>query len=160
MKELKDADVAHFAAHYVAEAGIEMLSQLVLAPEKNQSSGSTTDGLTSADVYGMKLSRTKLVVLSACETGIERSFRGEGPISFARPFLVAGVPTVVASLWAVDSEATAQLMIQFHRFRKAESFPTVDALRRAQLAMLQSDNPRWRQPYYWAGFVPVGGRAD
>ena len=54
----------------------------------------------------------------------------------ARPFLVAGVPLVVASLWPVDSDSTAELMIIFHKHRKLDNLSTAQALRRAQLELL------------------------
>ena len=108
----------------------------------------------------MNLAHTKLVVLSGCKTGIERQFGGEGPISFARAFLVAGVPVVVASLWPVDSDATAELMIVFHRFRKLKNMSTTEALMRAQQHMMTHDNTRYRSPYYWAGFTVIGGYSD
>ncbi len=98
----------------------------------------------------MNLAHTRLVVLAGCKTGIEQQFGGEGPVGFARSFLVAGVPVVVASLWPVDSDATSQLMIAFHRFRKAERLPTAEALMRAQ----QRDNgPRALPPSILLGRV-------
>jgi CHAT domain-containing protein len=68
---------------------------------------------------------------------------------------VAGVPVVVASLWPVDSDATSLLMIEFHRFRREKS--TVEALMRAQEEIMM--RPRYQSPYYWAGFMVVGGYA-
>jgi CHAT domain-containing protein len=107
----------------------------------------------------MKLARTRLVVLSACQTAIERSYRGEGAISIARPFIAAGVPVVVASLWTVDSDMTAELMIRFHRHRKRDGLSTVEALRQAQLDMLSSPGQQQRRPNSWAAFVAIGGYA-
>ena len=51
-------------------------------------------------------------------------------------------------------------MINFHRHRKLESLPSVAALRRAQRDMLTDKDPRYRDPYYWASFVTIGGYAD
>jgi CHAT domain-containing protein/tetratricopeptide (TPR) repeat protein len=154
--ELEEADVVHFAAHYVIDLQSSLSSKLLLAkPEGNDAPGS--GALESSDVHRMKLNRTRLIVLSACQTGIERQYRGEGAISFARPFIAKGVPLIVASLWPVDSEATSELMIAFHRHRKVERLPTAEALQRAQRDMLESENRRYRQPNYWAAFVAVGG---
>ena len=107
----------------------------------------------------MKLTRTRLVVLSACQTGIERSYRGEGAIGLARPFIAAGVPVVVASFWEVDSEATANLMISFHNHRKKERISSVEALRRAQLDAIHNSQPNERATFGWAAFVAIGGYA-
>ena len=81
-------------------------------------------------------------------------------MSMARPFLARGVPIVVASLWAVDSDATAELMVSFHRYRKREGYTTIEALQRAQLDMLNGPRQFYRQPYYWASFNLIGGYAE
>jgi len=103
------------------------------------------------------LPQTRLVVLSACESGAGRYYDGEGMIGISRPFIAKGVPLVVASLWPVDSDATAALMINFHKSRKSGS--TADALALAQRAMLHGSDSRYRHPYFWAPFVTVGGYA-
>lgn len=156
--ELARANVAHFAAHYQIDVRSQLLSRLLLAPEPGEQSQAQLSGLDSGDIYQMHLRRTKLVVLSACQTGIEQQLRGEGPIGFARSFLVAGVPVVVASLWRVDSEATSELMILFHRFRRLDHLSTTDALARAQQEMMTHGN--YRNPYYWAGFIALGGYSE
>jgi CHAT domain-containing protein len=61
------------------------------------------------------LSKPKLIVLSACETGSELFNRSEGAVGIARTFLALGAPMVVASQWKVDSEQTKELMIALHR---------------------------------------------
>jgi CHAT domain-containing protein len=151
--ELTRADVAHFAAHYEIDPRSRLSSKLLLSETASESSG-----LDSADIYRMNLARTRLVILSGCKTGIEQQFRGEGVVSFARSFLVAGVPVVVASLWPVDSDATSELMIAFHRFRKAEHRSTTEALMLAQQEMMTSE--RYRNPFYWAGFTVIGGYSE
>jgi CHAT domain-containing protein/cytochrome c-type biogenesis protein CcmH/NrfG len=159
--ELPRSDVVHFAAHYEIDPRSMLSSKLLLAPEAGERSHSQpATNLSSSDIYRMQLARTKLVVLSACSTGIEHQFKGEGPVGFARSFLVAGVPVVVASLWPVDSDATAELMIRFHRFRRVKHSSTTQALQKAQQEMISHDNPRYRNPFYWAGFVVIGGYAD
>lgn len=157
MTDLPRADVAHFAAHYEIDPRSSLLSRLVLAPEPGEHSDLQGSSLHAADIYRMDLRRLRLVVLAACDTGIEQQFGGEGPISFARSFLVAGVPVVVASLWPVDSASTAELMISFHRYRK-QNHSTVESLMYAQQEMIKKE--RYRDPYYWAGFTVVGGYSD
>ncbi len=106
------------------------------------------------ELYGIKLPKTRLVVLSACQSGLGQYYRGEGIVSLVRPLLAAGVPTVVASLWMVNSQATSDLMIAFHSQRKLDNKRTGEALHYAQLKIRQSD--RFRHPYYWAPFIAVG----
>ena len=149
LSRLDEADVVHFAGHYVPNTKSPSFSKLLLA-----------DGdLTIEEIRGKKLSRPRLMVLSACETGGEKFYRGEGMIGAARAFLASGIPQVVASQWAVDSDATAELMVKFHQYRKQENLSTIDALRAAQIEMLKSENQRFRQPFSWAAFFTVGGYA-
>ena len=155
LTELIDADVAHFAVHAIEEEQDEMHSRLVLA-KGQATSGNGTDDLEAREIYQLKLAKTRLAVLSACQTGSGRYYAGEGTLSLARAFLVSGVPVVVSSLWPVDSQATAELMINFHKIRK-QGLSTAEALRRAQLQMLGSSQSRFRHPYYWSPFSVMGG---
>jgi CHAT domain-containing protein len=96
------------------------------------------------------------VVLSACDSGLGRETQGEGLLGLTRALHYAGARNVVASLWQVADDATAELMIRFHReLRSGADAET--ALRAAQLPLLSgaAGGPRardWRLPYYWAGF--------
>ncbi|MDT5156575.1 MAG: hypothetical protein QOH51_932 [Acidobacteriota bacterium] len=175
--EIGRSTVAHFALHYMVDEHSSMLSGLVLAAEaraggtggaessSRQRKEERPDGLWQArEVYRMRLPATRLVVLSACQTGIEQQYRGEGAVGIARPFLAAGVPLVVASLWPVDSDATERLMVGLHRLRArgggGDHLPTAEALRRAQIELLRGVDGRYRQPYYWAAFTAIGGYAE
>jgi len=158
MDEIPRADVAHFAAHYEVDPRSTLASKLLLAPDATRSAHQQRSGLSAGDIYGMNLARTRLVILAGCKTGIEQQFGGEGPVGFARSFLVAGVPVVVASLWPVDSDATSQLMIAFHRFRRGNHLPTTEALKLAQKEIMVREH--YRHPYYWAGFIVIGGHSD
>lgn len=74
-------------------------------------------------------------------------------------YKAANVPVVVASLWPVDSAATSELMINFHRLRTQRRLPTIEALRQAKPDMLTGLDPLYRKPYYWAPFTVIGGHA-
>lgn len=160
--EMGRADVIHLASHAITDERFPLRSRLLLA--RGQTSQTPTDSnngvLQASEVYEFAPPRARLVVLSACRTGSGPSFRGEGMMSIARPFLARGVPQVVASLWAVDSDATAELMISFHRYRKREGSTTIAALRQAQLDMLGGPRKLYQQPYYWASFNLIGGYAE
>lgn len=151
--EMLKSDVVHLALHSIEEPQAEMHSKLILAKEQN----GTSDVMEAAEIYELYLPRTRLVVLSACQTGTGRYYKGEGTFSLARAFLVSGVPEIVASLWPVDSEATARLMINFHQIRKQQHLPTAEALRQSQLKMIVGTEQRFRHPYYWAAFSVFGG---
>lgn len=146
---LNDADVVHFAGHYVPNSSSPSLSKLLLA----------AGDLPVGEILQNNLPRVRLMILSACETGTEKFYNGEGMIGAARAFLAADVPLVVASQWAVDSDSTAELMIKFHRYRKTQNLATIEALRRAQIDLLNDKESGFHQPFYWAGFLPIGGYA-
>jgi len=156
-RDMERAEVIHIASHYVISSRSPLLSQLLLTAEPSaETAGRDSDGVLHAwEIYTMNLRPARLVVLSACRTGVERYYRGEGAIGAARAFLAAGAPLVVASLWPVDSSTTAELMTDFHSYRKQLHLSSVEALRQAQLKMLNSG--RYQQPYYWAAFTAIGG---
>jgi CHAT domain-containing protein len=155
LAEAPRAEWIQFSGHAVIDPANTLLSKLVLASGKNGDNG----WLTAQEIYSLKLSGTRLVLLAACDTGNEYVPGGEGVTSLARAFLAAGVPTVVASLWSVDDEATAHLFDAFHRHYQASGDP-VEALRKAQLDMLHSPNKNYRSPSAWAAFEVIGASAD
>lgn len=150
LNNIGDADVFHFAGHYMPNSKSPSSSKFLLA-------GSD---LAVEEIMQKKLVRARLVILSACETGVETFYNGEGMIGAARAFLALDVPLVVASQWSVDSDATEPLMSKFHRYRKLQGMTTIAALRQAQIDMLTDKDSSFQQPFYWAGFLPVGGYAD
>jgi CHAT domain-containing protein len=153
--QVEKADVIHLALHAVVNEHSPLRSKLVFA---NDRSSKGADTLEIGEIYQLRLPQTRLVVLSACQSGAGRYYDGEGTIGISRPFIAKGVPLVVASLWPVDSDATAALMINFHKSRKSGR-STADALALAQQAMLHGSDSRYRHPYFWAPFVTVGGYA-
>jgi CHAT domain-containing protein len=158
---MQKAAVIHLATHAISDDIKPARSLLALARER---AAATRDefasSLSASDIYGMHLPRARLVVLSACQTNAGRVYRGEGVMSLSRTFLAVGAPQVVASLWAVDSEATAELMVRFHRRRKHEGLSSVEALRQAQLELIHSPRASFQSPFYWAAFTITGGYAD
>jgi CHAT domain-containing protein len=146
-----DFDVIHFAGHGVSNDDYPALSRLLLAgPDESSRS------LFANEISAIRLTRTRLVVLAACRTSAGRIRRGEGVLSLARPFLAAGVPAVVASLWDVDDRASHSLFVAFHRaLRRGHSI--VDAMREAQLRALAEPDAVFRDPANWASFVVIGG---
>lgn len=155
-KSLAHADVVHLALHAIEDSQAEMHSKLILATDRTVA-GEGYNTLQASEIGNLKLPSTRLVVLSACETGAGRYYRGEGTFSLARSFLVAGVPVVVASLWPVDSDVTSDLMIKFHQHRALDHYSSARALQQAQLDLITSADTRVRHPYFWASFVIQGG---
>ena len=149
---LADYRIVHFATHSLLNHEHPHLSGVVLSLVNER--GQTQNGfLRLQDIYNLRLP-AEMVVLSACQTAMGKALAGEGLLGLARGFMYAGSRRVVASLWPVDEVATAELMNQFYRALLKEHRPPADALRKAQLAI--ASTPRWRAPYYWAGFVIQG----
>ena len=158
--EMEKADVIHLALHAVVNEHSPLRSRLLLAKDKSSATGSVADStLEINEIYKMRLPKARLVVLSACQSGAGRYYDGEGMIGISRPFIAKGVPLVVGSLWAVDSKATAELMISFHKKRTSDNVSTAEALTLAQREMLVHPDQRYQHPYYWAPFVVIGGYA-
>jgi CHAT domain-containing protein/tetratricopeptide (TPR) repeat protein len=134
------ADVLHLACHGQFRPDNPLFSSLRLG-----------DGwLTVRDAYNLDL-RCELVVLSACETGVSAVAPGDELIGLARGFFSNGVPSLLLSLWTVDDEATAALMVNFYTGLRAGARPAA-ALRDAQLQLLK-EQPH---PFFWSPFVLVG----
>jgi CHAT domain-containing protein len=151
-RELKQFRMVHLATHGFLDDKNPELSGLVfsLFDEKGQ----PEDGfLKLNDIYNLDLP-VDMIVLSACQTAIGKQVKGEGFIGLTRGFMHAGAARVVASLWNVDDEDTAELMKRFYNYLLEKKMPTAAALRQAQLDLMKI--PRKDQPYHWAGFVLQG----
>jgi hypothetical protein len=105
------------------------------------------------DVYNLR-APVDLVVLSACRTALGKEVRGEGLIGLTRGFMYAGASSVVASLWEVNDEATAELMKRFYSNVLGRGMTPSAALRDAQNSIRRE--PQWRSPHYWAAFTLQG----
>lgn len=144
--------IVHFATHALLDDQRPEFSGIVLSLV--DSSGRRQNGyLRLHEIYNLKLP-VDLVVLSACQTGLGKDVKGEGLIGLTRGFMYAGASGVVASLWKVDDEATAELMKHFYEGLFDKGLSPAAALREAQLALRKQK--RWQEPYYWAGFVIQG----
>jgi CHAT domain-containing protein len=129
-------------------------SGLVLAGVKQRSSGGSEDGvLTALETSGLNLSGTKLVVLSACETGLGDVSNGEGVYGLRRALVLAGSETQVMSLWQVSDTATRDLMAGYYKRLKVGE-GRGRAFRQVQLEMLH--NGLYGHPYFWASFIQSG----
>jgi CHAT domain-containing protein/Tfp pilus assembly protein PilF len=153
--DLSRYQIIHFATHALLNLEQPELSGIVLSLVDEQ--GQPQDGfLRLHEVYNLNL-KADVVVLSACQTGLGKEIKGEGLIGLTRGFMYAGAARVIASLWQVDDEATAELMKRFYEAMLKEGHAPVAALRKAQVEL--SQHKRWQSPFYWAGFVIQGESA-
>ncbi len=98
---------------------------------------------------------TRLIVLSACETGNGNFYHGEGVFSFNRAFAATGIPAAVINLWAVDNGPTYKLTELFYK-QLTKGLPADIALQKAKLEFLQNPSREATLPYYWAATVLTG----
>jgi len=134
-----------------------LLSGLVLAGFKNHQAGGNENGiLTALETTALNLVGTKLVVLSACDTGMGKDITGEGLYGLRRALIIAGSESQVISLWKVDDLATKDLMVDYYKGVLANQGRS-EALRQTQLHMLRGEfGQEYQHPYYWAAFIPSG----
>lgn len=130
-----------------------LLSGIALAGANHRGDGKEDGVVTALEASGLDLWGTRLVVLSACETGLGGLEGGEGVYGLRRALVIAGAESLVMSLWKVDDEATRDLMIAYYR-KLARGGGRTGALREAQLELLATA-PR-SHPYFWASFIPSG----
>lgn len=118
-----------------------------------EGSGGEDGVLTALEAAGLDLWGTKLVVLSACETGLGDVQLGEGVYGLRRSFMLAGAESAVMSFWKVDDEITRDIMVHYYK-RLLDGEGRSQALRQVELRIL-GDHAR-SHPYYWASFIHLG----
>lgn len=150
--DLTQFAVLHLATHGLLDPKHPERSGLLLSTVDRE--GKKLNGFIGLqDVYSLR-APVDLVVLSACQTGLGEDIRGEGLIGLTRGFMYAGATSVVASLWQVEDEATAELMKLFYTEMLKNGKTPAEALRSAQNSIRQ--RPEWSAPHYWAGFTLQG----
>jgi CHAT domain-containing protein/tetratricopeptide (TPR) repeat protein len=137
----------HLALHARAEADPQ-----ILFPYGGNSS---EDGiLYFHELFRLHL-KSRLAVLSACETAAGKLHNGEGIQSMSSGFAAAGIPSLLVSLWDVDDRSGSAIMKQFYA-GIARGLTLDEALREAKLAYLDEATGYEASPFYWSAFVPLG----
>lgn len=128
---LQKCDWFHFASHSVSRSSEPLYAEFILAMLAGQSE---PERAYAFEIFQMQL-RTKLAILSACETARGAFFNGEGFEGFVQAFRAAGTPSVIASLWKVENNASAQFFEHYYSaLRERQSTST--AMQTAKLKML------------------------
>ncbi|MFD5434203.1 CHAT domain-containing protein [Kitasatospora sp. NPDC127067] len=138
------AELLHFGCHGVAST--DVLAGALLLADGDLTVGDILD--SPAQVRG-----TRLAVLSACRSAVADRARPGEAVNLSTAVLVAGADAVIGSLWPVSDAATTHLMSAFYA-ALADGADPARALRTAQRTV--GADPRWRRPYYWAGFAYWG----
>jgi CHAT domain-containing protein len=145
-EKINEADIIHLIAHFDFDPKNPLSNRVLVGHDKEHE-----EPLDIGYIASLDLRHTSLVVLSACQTHLGKRSRGDDVIGLSRAFIYAGSPSVIASLWSVDDDATEKLMIAFYTHLK-EGLGKAESLRIAQADIRR----QFPHPYYWAGFVLTG----
>ncbi|HEX7191166.1 MAG TPA: CHAT domain-containing protein [Thermoanaerobaculia bacterium] len=151
LQAAQQAQIVHVAAHAFTDGDAPSQSFLLLASSANDSGILDAQRLLPA----LQLNTTRLVILGACRSGgsITVGPQGVGPL--VRPFLAAGVPGMIGTLWAINDATAEEVLVSFHRHYRHGS-DSVAALRAAQIELLRSANPGYSSELTWAAYQAIG----
>ncbi|MBN8852863.1 MAG: hypothetical protein BGO55_03805 [Sphingobacteriales bacterium 50-39] len=151
LKEINKYPIVHLATHAVSSLNNAAASFVAFYPVKHSP---IEDCLFLEELYGLNLNATKLVIISACETGQGELVAKEGVISLSRAFAYAGCGSTINSLWKADDKATSFILQRFYvHLQKGET--KARALQQAKLDYLASDALD-KSPAFWAHLVLMG----
>ena len=146
VQQMPKVGLIHLATHgllnHIGESGIP--GAIALAPSGNDNGLLSSDEILDLDL------NAELVVLSACNSG-RGTITGDGVIGLSRCLFLAGVPSLIVSLWEVQDSSTKLLMTEFYR-NLQNGRNKAQALRQAMLGTMQ----QYRSPQMWAAFTLMG----
>ncbi len=147
----KNGDYLHISAHGMTDERNPDRSAILLAADE----GSINDGfLRPKEIMRLRIP-ARLVFLSSCRSGTGKSFPGEGVLSLARPFIIAGCQAAIATYWNISDLKSAEFVEQFYKgVREGDNH--AKALAVAKRSFINSKRARHRHPYFWAPFVLIG----
>lgn len=148
---VKDFRIVHIASHSFINEDQPDISGVIFA-QPNDSIYSNDGILYSAETYNLDLS-ADLVVLSSCESGLGKLFKGEGMIGLTRGFLYSGADNIIFSLWKISDKHTSELMVEFYK-QMISGKSYCESLRAAKLKLIE--NNITARPRSWAGFLLIG----
>lgn len=151
MKALHDSAIFHLAMHSISDT-VNSKYSFLLFDTKNDTSG---DGRLYN--YEISLARitSPMVVLSACNSGSGTLYHGEGLMSLARSFMLAGASSVVKTSWEVNDETSAAIIDRFYYYLSRGDSKD-EAMNRARIEYIRNNPPMCSNPYYWAAYEVVG----
>jgi CHAT domain-containing protein/Tfp pilus assembly protein PilF len=147
-------DILHLAMHTIINDEDPMYSKMAFAQESNSNEDNF---LNTYEIYNLNL-KSKLTVLSSCNTGFGKLSKGEGVMSLARGFKYAGCPSIVMTLWPVEDNSSIRLMEYFYRALK-EGRSKDKALQIAKIKFLENSDRLHAHPYFWSGYLSIGDQS-
>jgi CHAT domain-containing protein len=159
IKNINSPKILHIATHgffmenIKGENSLPMLnSGLLLSGSNNKSKGGEDGYLSAFETSLLNLENTKLVVLSACETGRGVIKDGDGVFGLKQGCLNAGAKNIIMSLWKVDDKVTQEFMSRFYEIWLNDKTSIREAFNKTQLEI----KAKYPEPYYWGAFILVG----
>jgi CHAT domain-containing protein/Tfp pilus assembly protein PilF len=148
---LKDPAVFHMAMHSVSDTTDSRYSYMMFDTHN--------DTLEDGKLYNYEISlariQSPMVVLSACNSGTGTLYHGEGLMSLARGFILAGASSVIRTAWEVNDEVSAAIITQFY-YNLSKGKHKNEAMRLAKLGYLKTSSPAYSSPYFWAAYEVLG----
>ncbi|MCX6332962.1 MAG: CHAT domain-containing protein [Bacteroidia bacterium] len=152
--EAANYSIIHLAMHTIVDDQNPMNSAMIFAQVKD----SIEDGLLHTyEVYGIPL-KSKMVVLSSCNTGIGTLSSGEGILSLARGFLYSGSQSVVMSLWRIEDRSGTDIIKMFYN-NLEKGMSKSKALHKSRHEYLRTASQLRSHPYFWSTLVIFGDDA-
>lgn len=150
LAEAGDHPLVFFAGHAIPNFKAPWKAGLLFAPSRR---GGDDGVLTVEEIERASFQNTGLVILGGCSTADGHVAASEGVMNLARPFLVAGIPAVVGTLWDVEDQEAGPLLIDLQERLRSGRSPLV-ALRETQVEFLKREDS---SPRAWAAFELIGG---
>lgn len=141
-------NLIHIAAHHRADPNPSKFSIMLAGQQNSQSK------VQFADMLRINNPNLQLAVLSSCDTIGSSDAQAFGTAYTAEIFALAGFPSIIGGLWKISDDASVTLMGSF--YKSLGTVGKAEALRRAQISMIQSSERRYANPFYWASFALYG----
>ncbi|HEV8434130.1 MAG TPA: CHAT domain-containing protein [Thermoanaerobaculia bacterium] len=151
LQAARESQIVHVAAHAFTDGEAPSQSYLLLAPSAND------NGVLDAQelLTSLRLTDTRLVILGACRSGGSVTVGPQGVAPLVRPFLAAGVPGLIGTLWDINDATAKEVLVSFHRHYRDGS-DAAAALRTAQIELLEKTNPGLSSELTWAAYQVTG----
>ncbi len=149
-QSLAEADFIHLATHSKVDASNKDYSFVAFTPTLS----SEEHKMYLLD-FENQSNQAECIVLSSCESAVGEYIPGSGINGIAQTLLGNGAQSVISSLWSVNDQSTSILMFNFYYFLN-QGFSKSESLRRAKLKYIEEAEPKYQDPFYWAGFQAQG----
>lgn len=151
LKVINKPAIFHLAMHSISDSLNSRYSYLLF----DRYADSVSDGkLYNYEISTLK-TKSPLVVLSSCNSGTGTLYKGEGLMSLARGFTLAGASSVIKTAWEVNDKTSAEIMSGFYYYLSRGNHKD-EALRLSRLDYLRETPPAFAGPYFWAPYELIG----